>query len=62
MEKDFNSNVKNDKTLGDKVGGLVEKAGHKISDMGARNLGQKIHDLGDKMETHHKNPEHPHKV
>jgi hypothetical protein len=41
---------------------LVERAGHKISEAGATGLGQKIHDLGDKLEKSHKNPNHPHKV
>lgn len=49
-------------SLIDKVGNLVEKAGHKISEAGAPGLGQKIHDLGDKLEKSHKNPGHPHKV
>ena len=46
----------------DKVGGTIEKAGHKISDAGAKKLGQKIHDLGDSLEEHHRDPSHPHKV
>lgn len=49
-------------SLGNKVGDLVEKVGHKISEAGAPGLGQKIHDLGDKLEKSHKNPSHPHKV
>lgn len=49
-------------TFTDKVGDVIEKVGHKISDAGAPGLGQKIHDLGDKLEKNHKNPEHPHKV
>lgn len=56
-----NSNVKED-SLKDKIGNAVEKVGHKISDAGAPNLGQKIHDMGDAMEKDHKNPSHPHKV
>ena len=48
--------------LADKIGGGLEKLGHKISDAGAPGLGQKIHDLGDSMETEHKNPQHPHDV
>lgn len=55
-------NVKPEKTFGDKVGGAVEKTGEKIADLGAKNLGQKIHNAGDKMETHHKNPNHPRDV
>ena len=46
----------------DKVGGAIEKAGHKISDLGATKVGQAIHDLGDKLETDHKDPNHPHDV
>ena len=57
-----NQTPKDKKTLGDKVGSALEKAGHKIADAGAQKLGQKIHDLGDKLETHHKNPNHPHRV
>lgn len=48
--------------LRDKIGGVLEKVGHKISDAGAPSVGQKIHDLGDKLEEHHSNPSHPHKV
>jgi hypothetical protein len=50
------------KSFADKVGGAIEKVGHKISDAGAPSLGQKIHDLGDKLEKHHDNPTHPHKI
>ena len=53
---------KNNKGLADKVGDIVEKVGHKISEAGAPGIGQKIHDLGDKLEKTHKNPDHPHKV
>jgi hypothetical protein len=53
---------KDKKTFADKAGDLVEKAGHKISDAGMPKVGQKIHDLGDKIEKNHKNPSHPHKV
>lgn len=49
-------------SIADKVGGGIEKLGHKISEAGATKLGQKIHDLGDKLEEHHRNPSHPHKV
>jgi hypothetical protein len=48
--------------IADKLGDVIEKAGHKISEAGAPGLGQKIHDLGDKLEKGHKNPSHPHKV
>lgn len=53
---------KDKKTFSDKAGDLVEKAGHKISEAGMPKVGQKIHDLGDKLEKDHKNPNHPHKV
>ncbi|UOF00197.1 hypothetical protein ACES2L_01070 [Bdellovibrio bacteriovorus] len=49
-------------SFADKVGNALEKLGHKLSDMGAGKLGQKIHDAGDKMEKSHDNPDHPHKV
>lgn len=45
-----------------KIGEAVEKIGHIVSDAGAPGLGQKIHDLGDKLETKHTNPSHPHKA
>lgn len=54
--------TENRESLRDKAGDLIEKAGHKISEAGAPNLGQKIHDLGDKIEKDHKNPSHPHKA
>lgn len=50
------------KGMMDKVGDAIEKVGHKISDAGAPKIGQKIHDLGDKIENTHKNPNHPHKA
>lgn len=62
MEKKFNSEMNKKEKLSDKVGGMIEKAGHKISEAGAPGLGQKIHDLGDKMEKDHSEPSHPHKV
>lgn len=46
----------------DKVGGAIEKIGQKISDAGAERLGQAVHDLGDKIEETHRNPNHPRKV
>ncbi|MEO5667054.1 MAG: hypothetical protein ABIR96_03255 [Bdellovibrionota bacterium] len=46
----------------DRVGNAVEKLGHKVADAGAPALGQKIHDLGDKLEKSHRNPKHPHKA
>ena len=57
-----NKNQSKKSGLADKVGDFVEKVGHKISEAGAPGIGQKIHDLGDKLEKSHKNPEHPHKV
>jgi hypothetical protein len=54
---DFQTSQK--KTLGDRVGSTIEKAGQKISDMGAKKIGQKVYDAGDALETHHKNPNHP---
>lgn len=48
--------------LGERVGDAMEKAGQKISDMGAEKLGQKIHDAGDRLEKHHNNPNHPRKI
>jgi hypothetical protein len=64
MDKNFNPDViKKDKSiLTDKLGDGIEKLGHKISEAGATKLGQKIHDIGDKLEKHHRNPSHPHKV
>jgi hypothetical protein len=59
MQSDSN---KKGESLRDKVGGAVEKVGHKISQAGATKLGQAVHDLGDKLEKNHKNPNHPHKV
>jgi hypothetical protein len=49
-------------TLMDKVGDVLEKVGHKVSEAGAPSIGQKIHDLGDKVEQHHDNKNHPHDV
>ncbi|MBX3021368.1 MAG: hypothetical protein KF799_06780 [Bdellovibrionales bacterium] len=59
-KKNVNSSEK--EGLRDRVGDLIEKAGHKISEAGMPGLGQKIHDLGDSVEKKHKNPQHPHKV
>lgn len=53
---------KKDDSFMDRAGDFIEKVGHKISDAGAPGIGQKIHDLGDKLEKQHKNPAHPHKV
>lgn len=53
---------KKNETLSDKAGDMLEKVGHKISNAGMPKVGQKIHDLGDKLEKTHKNPDHPHKV
>ena len=49
-------------SLRDKVGSTIERVGHKISNAGAPAVGQKIHDLGDKIEESHKSPNHPHNV
>lgn len=54
--------TKSNESLRDKVGDLAEKLGHKISDMGAPGLGQKIHDLGDQLEESHQDKNHPHDV
>lgn len=69
MEKDMNnmqntpaSTTKDKTSIADKVGGAVEGLGHKISEMGLPKVGQKIHDLGDKMEKTHDDPTHPHDV
>lgn len=62
MEKKDVNGPKKSEGIMDRVGDLIEKAGHKISDAGAPGLGQKIHDLGDSLEKKHKNPDHPHKV
>jgi hypothetical protein len=59
---DNKSNKPGKENFSDKLGNLVEKVGHKISEAGATGLGQKIHDLGDKLEKSHKNQDHPHKV
>jgi len=56
------NNTEKKNTLADKAGDLLEKVGHKVADAGAPGLGQKIHDLGDKIEKTHKNPEHPHQA
>lgn len=62
-EKDWETEEKKDKkTWKDSVGEAVEKVGHKVSDLGAPKIGQKIHDLGDSLEESHDNPQHPHKV
>jgi hypothetical protein len=58
----YENKKQNKKSISDRVGNAVEKLGHKIADAGAPKLGQKIHDLGDKMEDSHKNPQHPHKA
>lgn len=58
---DINATAKSE-TFKDKAGDVIEKAGHKLSEMGATKIGQKIHDLGDSLEENHKNPTHPHKV
>lgn len=69
MEKNINNVNRPDTTtstekssVSDKIGGAIEKVGHKISEMGMPSVGQKIHDLGDKMEKTHSDPSHPHDV
>ncbi len=49
-------------SLTDRIGNAVEGLGHKVSDMGMPSIGKKIHDLGDKIETDHDDPNHPHDV
>ncbi len=61
VNQDMGSSKKNS-GIADKLGDIVEKVGHKISEAGAPSIGQKIHDLGDKLEKTHKTPSHPHKV
>lgn len=61
MNKNQNASKQNE-SFRDKVADTIEKAGHKISNSGAPKVGQKIHDLGDKIEKSHSNPDHPHKV
>ena len=46
----------------DKAGDVLEKVGHKISEVGMPGVGQKIHDLGDSMERTHTDTNHPHDV
>lgn len=57
-----NNNFQKKEGFMDKVGDAIEKVGHKISEAGAPKIGQKIHDLGDKLEKKHDDPNHPHKV
>lgn len=57
----MNSDKKNE-SVRDRAGDMIEKAGHKISEAGAPGIGQKIHDLGDRIEKKHKDSDHPHKV
>lgn len=61
MNQSQNTNTEKS-SLTDKIGDAVEGLGHKISDMGLPSVGQKIHDLGDKMEKTHNDPNHPHDV
>lgn len=55
------ANTKNT-SVADRVGDAIEGVGHKVSDMGMPSVGKKIHDLGDKIEKSHDNPDHPHDV
>ncbi|MES2963343.1 MAG: hypothetical protein V4760_05600 [Bdellovibrionota bacterium] len=48
--------------LRDRAGDMIEKVGHTIAENGAPGLGKKIHDLGDKVESSHDDPNHPHDV
>ena len=57
-----NSQAPKKESIKDRVGNLIEKVGHKISNAGFPKVGQKIHDFGDTLERDHKNPNHPHKV
>lgn len=62
MSQKFPNEQNKKRGMSDKAGDLLEKAGHKISEAGAPGIGQKVHDLGDKMEKRHSNPDHPHKA
>ena len=62
MNNSKDSKYQKDETLTEKAGNALEKVGHKISNAGAPKVGQKIHDMGDKLEKSHSNPNHPHKV
>ncbi len=66
MQKDSKNpivgNGKNGKPWRNSVGDAIEKVGHKISDVGLPGVGQKVHDLGDKLEETHADKSHPHKV
>lgn len=53
---------KNKESLRDKAGDALENAGKKISDAGAPKVGQKVHDLGDKLEKSHTDKDHPERV
>lgn len=61
-KRDHLTNKQKDRSFRNKVGEVLEKVGHKISDIGATKIGQKIHDVGDRMEETHDNKNHPHKV
>lgn len=51
------SNKQNKQSFSDRVGNAVENVGKKVAAAGAPKLGQKIHDLGDKIEKTHTNPQ-----
>lgn len=68
MNKNINDLNQTSKTetpktgVADQIGEAIEGVGHKVSDMGLPKVGQKIHDLGDKLEKTHDDPNHPHDV
>lgn len=62
LKNETTGSEKNGKTWRNSAGDALEKIGHKISDVGLPSVGQKIHDLGDKLEENHANKSHPHKV
>jgi hypothetical protein len=57
-----NSTPEQKEGLRDRLGDAIEKVGHKISEAGMPSVGQKIHDVGDRLEKKHDNPDHPHDV
>ncbi len=59
---DFQKKGTTDTSWRDTAGDALEKIGQKISDVGAPTVGQKVHDLGDKLEDSHKDSTHPNKV
>lgn len=57
-ETNFNKkgDQKKKESFADKAGDAIEKLGDKVAQKGAPAIGKKIHDLGDKLETHHSKP------